>query len=107
MNPKLRKHRRFQLFRGSTGALMALLPLLLVLPAQAADAARRTLGRVEQVHLVEPGVVMKARIDTGARSTSVDATIVEVIPGVTTGSTISWNGKWSAGPGSRARARTR
>jgi hypothetical protein len=81
MNPKLRNHRRFQRFKALIRGLTALLPLLLILPAPAADAARRTLGRVERVYLVEPGVVMKARIDTGARSTSADAIILEFIPG--------------------------
>ena len=61
----------------------ALLALLLALPAQAATPSktkgRPLVGWVEKVKLEDVDIVLKARMDTGAGLSSVDAEIVQIM----------------------------
>ena len=53
------------------GAITLLAALLALVPAPAASAAeRQTIGHVEDVRIVEGGVTFKARIDSGAETSS-------------------------------------
>lgn len=53
------------------GAIILLAALLAVIPAPAVpDAERQTIGHVEDVRIVEGGVTFKARIDSGAETSS-------------------------------------
>jgi hypothetical protein len=56
------------------------LPLAPGLPALAAEPARVTLGRLEMIEVRPGGKTLKARIDTGAGLTSIDARKLTVTP---------------------------
>lgn len=60
-------------------ALVCALSLLLALPSAAAAGKKRAIGWVEKVFLPQYGCLVKAKVDTGARNSSMHATNIEYI----------------------------
>lgn len=74
--------------------LCTLMSLTLASTAQAAPRQLKRVGWVEEIAISEVGSVVKAKLDTGAKTSSIDAEIIDIrktgeaVEGKTTGDTV-------------------
>lgn len=61
----------------TVGVLASTLSALLIPGVTAADDSRQVIGYLESVHIAEAGMAFRAKIDTGADSSSINAEVIK------------------------------